>query len=327
MPPTTPSAAVRAARGAGRRDAGGIGRVASAVGSGVAGLPRIPIQDLVQPPLIQEGYSGASEWDWWGSWGDPGRGRVQICHKGAPGRDRSRRKPRNINDSSCAPRLDWGLCGRFGHGPGPDRVRLVPRDPRAPSVSGSASRRPSRGRTWRPGRIVPGRTRLRGRQNRAIMRKPTDTPGAAARTILPGRQNRVRAPGPARPRPRHGAPVQQIRTHPAPQAPYAPLRHTQNNRPGSLWQIWTTGAAAGPVVRASPASARSMTSTPARTPARRTVADRASAPFDRAGPARAPPGPAQAPQSARSPLNRLFAFEGVVGGANRILRRLPSGGP
>ena len=184
---------------------------------------------------VSEGYSGASEWDWWGSWGDPGRGRVQICHKGAPGRDRSRRKPRNINDSSCAPRLDPGLCGRFGHGPGPDRVRLVPRDPRAPSVSGSASRRPSRGRTWRPGRIVPGRTRLRGRQNRAIMRKPTDTPGAGARTILPGRQNRVRALGPARPRPRRGAPVQQIRTHPAPQAPYAPLRHTQNNLPGTSW--------------------------------------------------------------------------------------------
>ena len=161
-----------------------------------------------------------------------GGGRVQICHKGAPGRDRPRRKPRNINDSSCAPRLDPGLCGRFGHGPGPDRVRLVPRDPRAPSVSGSASRRPSRGRTWRPGRIVPGRTRLRGRQNRAIMRKPTDTPGAGARTILPGRQNRVRTPGPTHPRPRHGAPVQQIRTHPAPQTPYAPPRHTQNNLPG-----------------------------------------------------------------------------------------------
>ena len=24
----------------------------------------------------------------WDSWGDPGRGRVQICHKGAPRRDR-----------------------------------------------------------------------------------------------------------------------------------------------------------------------------------------------------------------------------------------------
>ena len=49
--------------------------------------------------------------------------------------------------------------------------------------------------------------------------------------------------------------------------------------------------AAGPVGRASPASARSMTPTPARTPTRRAVADRASAPFDRAGPARAPPDP------------------------------------
>ena len=90
----------------------------------------------------------------------------------------------------------------------------------------------ARTRFWCPGRIVPERTRLRGHQNRTIMRKPTDTPGAGARTILPGHQNRVRAPGPTRPRPRRGAPVQQIRTHPAPQAPYTPLRHTQNNLPG-----------------------------------------------------------------------------------------------
>ena len=62
-------------------------------------------------------------------------------------------------------------------------------------------------------------------------------------------------------------------------------------RPGPLWQIWTTGAAAGPVGRVLLASARSMTSTPARAPARRAVADRADTPFDRAGPARAPPGP------------------------------------
>ena len=74
-------------------------------------------------------------------------------------------------------------------------------------------------------------------------------------------------------------------------------------RSGPLWQIWTTGAAAGPVVRVSPASARSTTSAPARAPARRAGADRAGAPFDRAGPARAPLGPAQAPRSARSPLN------------------------
>ena len=53
-------------------------------------------------------------WCWWDSWGGPGWGRVQICHKGPPGRDRPRRKARNINDSSRAPRPDRGLCGRFG---------------------------------------------------------------------------------------------------------------------------------------------------------------------------------------------------------------------
>ena len=65
---------------------------------------------------------GSSEWCWWDSWGDPGRGRVQICHKGASGWDRPRRKPRNINDSLPVFRLDPGLCGRFG--------QLAP--PRAP---------------------------------------------------------------------------------------------------------------------------------------------------------------------------------------------------
>jgi len=46
---------------------------------------------------------------------------VQICHKGAPGRDRSRRKPRNINDSLPAFRLGPGLCGRFGQTAAADR--------------------------------------------------------------------------------------------------------------------------------------------------------------------------------------------------------------
>ena len=53
-------------------------------------------------------------WCWWDSCGGPGRGRVQICHKGAPGRDRPREEARNINDSSPAPRRDRGLCNRFG---------------------------------------------------------------------------------------------------------------------------------------------------------------------------------------------------------------------
>ena len=53
-------------------------------------------------------------WCWWDSCGGPGRGRVQICCKGAPGRDRLRMKARNVNDSSPAPRRDRGLCNRFG---------------------------------------------------------------------------------------------------------------------------------------------------------------------------------------------------------------------
>ena len=43
-----------------------------------------------------------------------GRGRVRICCKGAPGRDRPREEARNTNDSPPAPRLDPGLCNRFG---------------------------------------------------------------------------------------------------------------------------------------------------------------------------------------------------------------------
>ena len=55
-----------------------------------------------------------SDWCGWGSWDSPGRGRVQICCKGAPGRDRPRIKARNINDSLPALRRDPGLCNRFG---------------------------------------------------------------------------------------------------------------------------------------------------------------------------------------------------------------------
>ena len=127
---------------------------------------------------------GVSVWCWWGSCGDPGRGRVQICHKGAPGWDRPRRKARNINDSLPAFRLDPGLCGRFGQ--------------------------------------------------------------------------------------------------------LAPLR--------ALW--------GGRL----PASARSMMSTPARAPARRAVVDRAGAPFDRAGPARAPP---RAPRRRPDPRDRHLTHENV----------------
>ena len=53
-------------------------------------------------------------WCGWGFWGDPGRERVQICHKGAPDRERRREEARNINDSPPALRHDRGLRGRFG---------------------------------------------------------------------------------------------------------------------------------------------------------------------------------------------------------------------
>ena len=65
-------------------------------------------------------------WGGWGSWDGPGRELVQICHKGAPSRDRPRTEARNINVSPPASQPDPGLCGRFGQlgavaGPGRGR--------------------------------------------------------------------------------------------------------------------------------------------------------------------------------------------------------------
>ena len=70
--------------------------------------------------------------------GGPGRGRVRICCKGAPGRDRRREEPRNINVSPPALRCDPGLCNRFG--------QTAP--PRAPGGLPRAG--------WRPRRAPPG---------------------------------------------------------------------------------------------------------------------------------------------------------------------------
>ena len=73
-------------------------------------------------------------WDAWGSWDEPERGRVRICCKGAPRRDRRREEARNINVLLRAFRLDPGLCNRFGQ-PAPSR---------APGGAPRASRRPRR---------------------------------------------------------------------------------------------------------------------------------------------------------------------------------------
>ena len=67
------------------------------------------------PPLAGACRGGMlARWCGWGSWDDSGRAFVQICCKGAPGRDRPREEARNINDSPPAPRRDRGLCNRFG---------------------------------------------------------------------------------------------------------------------------------------------------------------------------------------------------------------------
>ena len=110
-----------------------IGRCVPGESPGAAAIP-----EMVFPrrAILAHRADGArSRWCGWGSWGGPGRGRVQICHKGAPGRDRPRTKAQNINDSSRAPRFDPGLCNRFGQ--------------RSPS-------RCSRGRSRTASRVGPG---------------------------------------------------------------------------------------------------------------------------------------------------------------------------
>ena len=84
---------------------------------GGAGAPEPARRAAPEGPaaLIRVRRGGTpARWGGWGSWGDPGRAVVQICCKGAPGRDRPREEPRNINDSPRASRLDPGLCNRFG---------------------------------------------------------------------------------------------------------------------------------------------------------------------------------------------------------------------
>ena len=76
------------------------------------------------PPPPSSGLAVAealARWCGWGSWDDSGWGRVRICCKGAPDRDRRRAKVRNINVSLSVLRLDPCLCNRFGQ-PAPQRV-------------------------------------------------------------------------------------------------------------------------------------------------------------------------------------------------------------
>ena len=81
--------------------------------------------------------------------GRVGVGRVRICCKGAPDRDRPRMKARNINDSPPAPRPDRGLCNRFGQ----PTLRWIERAPRTPAPMGRM------GLVGRPGRSGEARNR------------------------------------------------------------------------------------------------------------------------------------------------------------------------
>ena len=183
----------------------------------------------------EEDCSGVSVWCGWGSWGDPGRGRVQICHKGAPGQDRRRTEARNINDSLPAFRLGRGLCGRFGQ-PAPPRTgrgRAVARLGEVHDVGVGAGiraeggRRPG-GHPIRPRRPRPSasagpaqaprsaRSPLNPRE-RTSSRRSRGLPGDLARqggvravwAVLPrGRRGRTgRPPGPRPPSVRVSAPT------------------------------------------------------------------------------------------------------------------------
>ena len=167
--------------------------------------------------------------------GDSGRGRVQICHKGAPDRDRRRRKARNINVSSRVLRLGRGLCGRFGQSAasdwsgrasagraaGPALTWTTP-----PGLSGPRERRSGkefgartgpRGSRPSPGPAIPSPT-LRERvgfQSNAQERGTRSTGNPRARhsgraTVIPSTASgphRVTGPGRHPPSGRVGAPA------------------------------------------------------------------------------------------------------------------------
>ena len=149
--------------------------------SGAVGfLLRLPHTRSVGPAsLRRRGWAGAV-WCGWGSQDGPGRGRVQICCKGAPDRDRPRMKARNSNDSPPALRRDRGLCNRFGQ----PTLRWIERAPRTPAPMGRM------GLVGHPGRS--GEARNRGRHPRP----PTTAPGPRGR---PGAV--AQGPGRAGPRP------------------------------------------------------------------------------------------------------------------------------
>ena len=142
--------------------------ISSGVNSGSGDPPARIIPEIIMNPSPEWRAVAAScwgspqwapaRWDMWDSWDRLGRGRVQICCKGAPGRDRPREEARNINDSPPAPQLNPGLCNRFGQTAplwrprGGLRRTNSPHDDRGASPDTALSPRPDPHRT---GRFAP----------------------------------------------------------------------------------------------------------------------------------------------------------------------------
>ena len=120
-------------------------------------------------------------WCGWGSWDEPGRGRVRICCKGVSRRDRPRAEARNINVSLPVLRLGPGLCNRFG--------QTAP--PRAPARTAAAALAPTPGPT-RPS----GRRDVRFALRRAPPTAPVESDMRISTSTGPTRSHRSGRPRP-----------------------------------------------------------------------------------------------------------------------------------
>ena len=176
----------------------------------------------------RDGAGGwARLWCGRGSWGGPGRGRVQICCKGAPGRDRPRIKARNINDSLPALRRDPGLCNRFG--------QLDVADPCADGGLGD-----------HPG-LRAGPPRPLGRRNvhfapeRAPLTAPLESRMHISRAKCTSRRAQDRSAPPPRTAPAHAAPAHGPRL-PVRKAQWDGVSHVVT-RPVHLDHKWSSGRA------------------------------------------------------------------------------------
>ena len=204
--------------------------------SGGSGLRLAEGSPTTRNPGAGPGRLFLSAWCRWGSCGDSGRGCVQICHKGTPGRDWPRRKARNINVSSRALRLGRGLCGRFGQSAASDRSGRASAGRAAggvvaPTTAVTTSTAPSGPWEHRPGRTpAPGPVPGCLARTRAPPRRPRSYAFAEER---PAQERPAKNDGPgAANRPQDAPPPPPPRRLPDEEGLDAP-RRPRNNLPGS----------------------------------------------------------------------------------------------